>query len=271
MDASLGSLFNFYVFTTGRRLFGLRQVRTAALAEGFTELVEHCDAAIEHDLATQAIERRWAGEPASADTNPEAQRIDVLVDRTLGGIRDTAVAQTVGSSDDDPIHAKVAVFVKKVFPTGNVRDITTLAHVEELEAVDGIVRLFKGELAELVAELSLGRLADRLAKLAVDYRAALESPPASLIDWGRVRAARAEGQGLLLEAVALIVGKRHGRTPEGTAARVSLLEPLLRQNEAIGLSLRGRRTPTDVNPETGEEQPNSPGAAEGPGTVKPNG
>lgn len=66
-------------------------------------------------------------------------------------------------------------------------------------------------------------------------------------------------------------GKHHARTPEGTAARLALLGPILRQNEAIGVSLRARRTPTDVNPETGEEQPNSPGAAEGPGTAKPNG
>ncbi|MCC6556085.1 MAG: hypothetical protein IT372_24250 [Polyangiaceae bacterium] len=271
MDGSLESLFSFYVFTTGRRLFALRQVRAAAQAEGFTALAEHCGAAIEHDIATQAIERRWAGEPMSADTNPEAQRIDVLVDRTLGGIRDHAVAQTVGAPDSDPIHASVADFLKKVFPTGSVRDITTLSYVDELEAVDGIVRMFEGELAGLVEELNLGRLAERLAKLAVDYRAALESPPQSLIDWGRVRAARAEGQGLLLEAVALIVGKHHARTPEGTAARLALLGPILRQNEAIGVSLRARRTPTDVNPETGEEQPNSPGAAEGPGTAKPNG
>lgn len=259
MDGSLENLFNLYMFPTGRRLFAYRQVRALAHRDGLETLVEHCDAAIAHDVATQAVERRWAGEPSDGNVNPEAQRVDAYVDRTLGAIRDHAVAQAAGAPDDDPIHKVVASFLKKIFPTG-VRDITSLPYVEELEAVDGIVRLFNDELAPVVQELNLGRHAARLASLAESYRAALEAPPPSLLNWGNVRSARAEGQGLLLETVAIIVGQRHGRSPEATAARLELLGPILRQNEAIGSSLRGRRTvPTDVNPETGEELPNAPG------------
>jgi hypothetical protein len=131
--------------------------------------------------------------------------------------------------------------------------------------VEDIVALLKGELAPSVKELGLGRLLKRLAGLAVEYREALEAPPPSLIAWGRVRAARAEGHGLLLEAVAIIVGKHHQRTPEGTAARLALLAPILKQNEAIGQYLRARRSVSDVNPDTGEEEPDSPGGADEPG------
>ncbi|WP_437568490.1 hypothetical protein [Sorangium sp. So ce542] len=263
MDATLESIFNLYVFTTGRRLFALRQVRALAKEQRFTELVKHCDAALEHDLATRALERRWAGEPAATGANPAAQRIDVLVDRTLGAIRDHVVAQTQGAAPDDPIHKEVAAFLRPIFPV-SVQAITSLPYVDELAAVDDIVALLKGELAPAVREFGLGRLVTRLADLAVQYRDALEAPPPSLIDWGRVRAARAEGQGLLLEAIAIILGKHHERTREGTAARLALLAPILQQNEAIGQYLRSRRAIADVNPETGEDEPAAPAPAVAP-------
>jgi hypothetical protein len=146
MDGSLESILNLYQFPTGRRLFALKLVRAAAEHENFDKLVKHCDNAITHDVATQTLERRWAGESISSDANPDAQRIDILVDRTLGAIRDHAVAQAAGAPENDAIHAIVAVFLKKVFPT-NVHAITTLPFVEELEAVDAIVKLFQDELA----------------------------------------------------------------------------------------------------------------------------
>jgi hypothetical protein len=269
MDATLESLFDLYVFTTGRRLFALRQVRAVAHQLGFAELVKHCDAAISHDTATLDLERRWSGEPAG-DTNPQAQKIDVLVDRTLGAIRDHAVAQTQGAPADDSIHAEAAAFLKAIFPV-SVYAVTSLSYVDELAAVDHILKLCKGDLAPAVKELGLGRLIKRLADLASEYRDALEEPPPSLVEWGRVRAARAEGQGLLLEAVAIIVGKHHGRTPEGTEARRVLLAPILKQNEAIGQYLRARRRVEDVNPETGADAPAASGAGEDAGGGKGNG
>jgi len=246
--------------TTGRRLFALRNVRSAAHAQGFIELVKHCDAAVAHDLATREIERRWAGEPATSGGNPEAQRLDALVDRTLGAIRDHAVAQTQGAASDDPIHAEADAFLKRIFPAG-LAAVTSLPNIDELAAVDDIVSLCKGELAGAVKDFSLGRLVKRLSDLAGQYRDALETPPPSLLDWGKVRAARSEGQGLLLEAVAIILGKHHKRSAEGTAARLALLGPILQQNEAIGSYLRARRAVHDVNPETGQDDPGAPGAA----------
>jgi len=254
MDGSLESLINLYQFPTGRRLFAHKQVRARAEQDGYEKLVKHCDAAITHDNETLHLERRWSGESASTNGNPEAQRLDILVDRTLGAIRDHALAQAAGAPDNDPIHAAVAKFVTKVFPSG-VHAITSLPFVEELEAVDAIVRLLQNDLSAMVDELNLQRHAARLTALAVDYRKALEAPPPSLIDWGRIRAARAEGQGLLLETVALILGKRHGRSDTGTQERLQWLGPILQQNEALGASYKQRRTPSDVNADTGEEVP----------------
>jgi hypothetical protein len=270
VDGSLDSLLNLYVFTTGRRIFALQQVRALAKEQGFNELVKHCDVALAHDMATRELERRRSGEPAKGDANPAAQKIDILVDRTLGAIRDQAVAQTQGAAPDDPIHAEVAAFLKKIFPV-NVNAVTSLPYVDELSAVDDILKQLKGDLASSVKELGLGRVVKRLADLAEQYRDALEAPPPSLVEWGRVRAARAEGQGLLLEAAAIILGKHHGRSPEATQARLALLAPILRQNEAIGQYFRARRAVTDVNPETGADELGAPGAGEGPAPPAGNG
>src|SRR6185503_7564217 len=105
-----------------------------------------CDAAIAHELATREIERRWSGEPSDAGTNPVAQRRDVLVDLALGAIRDHALAQAQGAAPDDPIHADLERFGKRLFPV-SVYAVTTLPYVDELAAVDDIVVLLKGELA----------------------------------------------------------------------------------------------------------------------------
>lgn len=258
MDGTLNDIFNLYEFTSGRRLFALAQVAAIAKDEGFTDLVKHCAAAIAHERAVRELERRWAGEPVKA-TNPQAQRIDALTDRTLTALRDSALAQAQGAPPGDPIHAQVEGFLKRIFPI-SVYAITSLGYVEELAAVDEIVSLLKGELAPTAKELGLKRLADRLADLASQYREALEAPPDSLVGWGRVRAARAEGQGMLLEAVALIVGRHYQRSAEGTAARLALLRPILQQNDAIGQYLKARRAVGDVNPDTGDEAPPPPAA-----------
>ncbi|APR79022.1 Hypothetical protein A7982_04369 [Minicystis rosea] len=264
MDATLRTLIGLYEFTTGRRLFALGLTRAAAKARSLKNIVTLCDAAIAHDTQVRQLERRWSSEPNDTEANPAAKRIDVLVDRTLGAIRDGAVAQTQGASTDDPIHAEVESFLKRLFPNG-VFAVTSAPYVEELQVVDEIVKLLQGDLAATAKELGLGKLTKRLADLAVQYRDALEAPPPSIVAWGRVRAGRAEGQELMLEVVAAIMGQFHARTEESNEARATLLGPILKQNDAIGAYLRSRRAVDDVNPDTGKEEPAPDGKA-GPAT-----
>src|SRR5690242_1630071 len=102
--------------------------------------------------------------PSRTPTLPP--KIDVLVDRTIGAIRDGAPAQTQGALPDDPIHREVESFVKRLFPQG-VFAVTSAPFVEDLRLVDEIVSLLHGDLAPAVKELGLGKLAKRLADLAV--------------------------------------------------------------------------------------------------------
>jgi hypothetical protein len=262
MDVALASLLNLYDFSTGRRLFALQQVAKAALLADFKELAAHAHSAVKHDQSTRALETTWAATPAKPKGQAEVQKLDVLVDRALVSIRDTAQAQADGAEDDDEdddeIAKKVETLLTAIFPKG-VQAVTQLTFVDELAAVDGILAALKGKkLAPIVADLGLTRQVKRLTKLNAKYRTAQETPAASATSFGDVRGARAQGQEHLLQAVAMILGKYPQSTPEHIAARTSLLGPILKQNDAIRLYLRSRRAVQDVNPETGEIDPDAP-------------
>lgn len=274
MDTSLSVLFHLYQFPTGRRIFALGKVIKAAGAE-HEELVEHCNAAIAHDRKCLALEREWQGlaakargkVPAVPSPSPTAVKIDALTDRTITAIRDHAMSQTAGAPPDDPIHTTVASFLRQVFPSHNLHDVTLLDFVQELAVVDDVLARLKSDaLAPTVNELGLSRLVTRLAGLAEQYRDALHAPEPETLTFGQVRAARAEGQDLLLEAVAIIVGKHHSKSTADIEARARLLAPILEQNAAIGAAMRRRSTVDDVDPETGEPDPTA-SAALPPGTT----
>lgn len=266
MDTSLASVIDLYAFPTGRRLFAHAQVHKRAAAAKLPDVVKHVNAAIAHDRACLALERRWAGiaaenrgkgaAPTTPDSPQAAYKLDAIVDRTLTAIRDHALNQTIGAAPDDPIHGVVAAFLKELFPTNNLQDVTALPFVEELAAVEHILtQLGSDALAPVVEELALQRQHKHLAALTEQYRDALQAPTPETLAFGQVRAARADGQERLLETVAIVLGKFHGKSPADIAARADLLGPILEQDAAIGVAMRRRSIVEDVNPETGEPDP----------------
>ena len=274
-NSSLAALISLYIFPTGRRQFALGQVVTRAKLRDFPELAKHCSGAITHDRGCLILERRWDGvvaesrgkvapSPPAAGAPPNTADVDPLVDKTLTAIRDHAVSQTAGAAPDDPIHAMVAAFLKEIYPAG-VAEVTKLGFVEELAAVDVIVGLLQSkELGPVVKDLGLGRLVKRLADLAVVYRASQLAQPEEALAFSNVRVARIKGQDLLLEAIAIVIGKHHSSSAEDVAARSDLLGPILEQNDAIGAALKGRRSVVDVNPDTGAADPSVPAPAKAP-------
>lgn len=264
MDSSLSAVIDIYMFPTGRRLFAHGLVMQQAKALKDADLVKHCNAAIAEDRKCRASETRWAGvaaaarrkAPGASSPTGDAAKIDPLVDKTLTAIRDHAENQRAGTSPDDPINHVVATFLVRVFPAG-VQEVTSLPFVEELSAVEHILEKLGGaELSPIVTELGLERLVTRLGGHTERYRAALRAPAEETIAFGQVRAARAAGQERLLQTVAMIVGRHYRSTPEDVAVRAALLGPILVQNAAIGEVMRSRSTVADVDPETGDADPN---------------
>lgn len=268
MAVDLASLFNLYQLSTGRRIFAMQQVHKIAKKRKLSDLEAHVVAAIKHDRQTRKLDAQWQTQGSRPKSQGDASRVDPLVDRTLTALRDGAAAQAEGAAPDDEIIAKVDAFLTELFPLG-VAAVTQLSYVDELSAVDEIVAKLKGDLAPLVKELGLTRQATRLTKLAIDYRAALEAPAPPALDFGSVRAARAEGQSLMLQTVAMIVGMFPKNSPEHVQGRTELLTPILKQNEAVGQYLRSRRTVEDVNPETGEVETEAAVPVEGDAITAP--
>lgn len=259
MDVSLRELFNLYDFSTGRRLFALGRIMKAAGEQSFPELEAHCAIAIKQDRYTRTLENRWA---APAERTSAVQPIDVKVDRALVAIRDV-VQGHAGEDEEEEPRMEARALLTAIFPEGVVA-VIQLPYVEELSAVERILETLKGKkFAPLVAEMGLGRKVKHLTKQAAEYRAALEAAAPEQVAFDKVRAARADGQDMLLQAVAMIVGKHRTRTEADVAARVALLGPILEQNEAIRLYLKARRAVQDVNPDTGALDLNAP-AGEAP-------
>lgn len=254
---TIAPLFNFNQISTGRRLFALGQVMIRAQALGITEVADHAQAAIAHDDQARTLDIRWAARDAPAALDALVRPIDIKTDRLLTTIRDRAAGMRDLATPANDLEAKVETFLRTVYPLG-VAHITSKPYVEELAQVDRIVKLTHGpqaELAALVTELGLTAHIQRLADLAEEYRAALALRSAKDLSFDDVRAARARGQELLLETVALIIVHTRGDAPATVAARTSLLGPVLAQNDAVREYIRLRRRVEDVNPETGEVEP----------------
>jgi hypothetical protein len=67
-----------------------------------------------------------------------------------------------------------------------------------------------------------------------------------------VRAAEAQGQNMILQVVALVLGKFRGTTDKDSEMRSLLLQPILAHDAAVQECMAARRPIQDVDPETGE-------------------
>jgi len=258
MDATLSALLTFYLFSTGRRIFALREVQALAKAGGHDALVAHCEAAIAHDCATRDTEALWATDKEASQYAPEAKQIDIHVDTALGALRDAINAESRGAAVQDYEGEAAMRLEEELFPRG-VAAITTLPFIDELGELERILARVKSpEWEGTIKDLGLSRRVARLGELEQKYRAALTAP-AKTVAFADVKNARAKGQSMMLQAAAMVLGIFPSDGEADVISRRKLLGPILQQNEAIRAYLRARRAIEDVNPETGQVE-----AAPGP-------
>lgn len=252
MDTTLTAILSFYAFSTGRRMFALQQVAKEATAAGHAALAAHCDAALDHDRGTRDLEARWAGQTSESQYTPEARQLDLLVDAALVALRDGVDSAARASEPGDPLGEAAVELGKLLFPT-SVADIIKLPYIDELGQVARIVALLGSqEWSPKVKELGLARQAAYLSGLEKKYRVAVQTP--GKVAFADVKAARARGQSLMLQAVAMVLGLYPSDSAADQAARAKLLGPVFVQNDAIREYLRTRRAIVDIHPDTGEEQ-----------------
>lgn len=251
MSAYLSNLINLYIFSTGRRIFALSQIKAKAAAASLGPLESHCSAALAHDQKTLGLEAEWAGNKSPRLYPPEARKIDVLIDTSLGALEVALDAETRDVSADDPLGQSAVQLHHELFPAG-VGAITTANYVEELAEAERIVGILQSpKWAQVVSDLGLNRRVAKLSALTQKYRSALGGK-ANPIIFDQIKEAREKGQNFLLQTVAIILGLHPSDSEADIQARTELMGPILAQNEAIRLYLKARRAVPDVNPETGE-------------------
>ena len=267
MDATLSALLQFYIFSTGRRLFALTEVQKLASAEGHTAVATHCDVALAHDRDTLQKEARWSSDKSAPQYTPDAKQVDILIDVALGALRDSLDADARDAAPGDALSESAAQLSQLLFPNG-LAAVTNAPFVEQLAEVQRILTcLQSAEWASVVNDLGLGRRVARLADLEKRYASAIATTTKS-ISFAEVKNARTKGQQLLLQTVAMILGLYPSANESDVAARTKLLGPVLRQNELIRAYMRSRRTVEDIDPDTGAVVP-SPGTTEPPAEPTP--
>jgi hypothetical protein len=127
-----------------------------------------------------------------------------------------------------------------------------------------LVTYMEAPLAPARAELpDLDVMMARVSEINQQYGASIDDYDRSRPRTEELREAQKLGQTLLAETVVLIAARHILASPEQQPAVAALLEPILRQNEAIRATRRRRRKPRDIDPGTGielpEDAPDEPG------------
>jgi hypothetical protein len=266
MDTSAASLINTYKFPTGRRLHALREVARRSQVVEATDVAAHAQTAVAHDTALAAKEAQ--AEAASRNRyGRDAVPLDRRVDSTALGIESHLQAQERVYGAGSERGADANFLSRELFPLG-ANAIIQLPYVSQHERIEALLaRTQEPAIAEAVARIP--ELADMLSQLEavnLEYGTELGAYDRSRPTLEELFAGQVQGQELLAEVVALIVG-RYALLPDRRAEREALLEPILRQNEDLRLARQRRRRPRDVAPDTGIElpEPDLPGVEPIPG------
>jgi hypothetical protein len=236
----------------------MKQVKVAATTDNFAALATHADVCIAHDRQTLIVEASWNAQSGSSEGNPELRQVDYSLDPLVTSLRDTLNSQIRASSPGDPLIEKGNQLTQTLFPRGSAA-ITRASYPDEAVEVERILdEIAKPAWSDVVTAFGLGRITARIQTVAVKYRELLDAPAAEGMKYADVKAKRSQGQSLMLQAMAMVLGKYPSDSEADRQGRALLLGPILRQNEAIGQYLKSRRQVPDVNPDTGEEQPPPP-------------
>lgn len=255
MEAGLSQYFDFYEFTTGRRLFALRAIVALAESLGEQEIADSAREAVEFNEEVRETEQQWARERnVDQSVRVAADKLDDVVDRTVGGFHTRLKSDVQTFPADTPLGKKARELKRKAFPEGAAAVINQ-AFEDELSTLEQMNKLLAKMRASHVEPLGHGAVVDRIADLTVEYAEALEAPKTRKLDFKNVRAMRLQGQEHMLRVAAKIVGQFNGESPGDAETRQKLMLPIVEQNERIGDYYRRRRQVPDIDPDTGEDVP----------------
>ena len=266
MSVPASSLLKLYRFPLSRCLFVLEQVRDRARAldiPAIVRLAEHAIARVTEALDLDHRQRALR----TSKFPPEARELDQRLDAAIDGLDTYCQSQMSLYRGEE--RAAAAARLRRVLLPGGVGAITQLPYADQHAQIEAL--LAHAQTPEMVADLALlPEMASALARvreLNAQYGERLRQTEEALTRQD-VRARHEECQELLFTVACLIVG-HFGEFPERHADREHLLEPILRENEALRERRRRRRAgrkagddaPDDIIAEPDDEAgPANPGS-----------
>jgi hypothetical protein len=255
MSKLIYTLIAVSYLTTGRRIYALKLCLMVANGLGLEGLSALLEETIAHETATIALERAWARSKNRSTARGRATFVDKQIDGLLGIIH-SSLANNVGGLDENAAAASASQrILEQIFPQG-VKPIISLPFEDQLAVNDVIISRLKEDLREDADRASVGHFVQRLESLNDEFREELRKPQTKEIDYEELVAARDKGNLNVRYYVASVLA---AYPPDGDDADqgVALLQPILEQSERMRQSRRGRRTPQDIDPDTGKEQESS--------------
>jgi hypothetical protein len=262
MASDAASLINLYQLSTGRRQHALGEVERRARALSASDIALLAAQALAHDreLAMMEIEVTAGNRNQHG---PAAMALDAQVDRALTGIEDYLEVQIRVFGEDSARGRDAAFLGRELFP-GGAAAITSRSYVLEHESILALLRRAREDaLAEAVARIpELPAMLAQLDALDRQYGESLQDYDRGRPTRDAIKAAQAHGRELMARVVAAIL-TRHALQPDRTDERDHLLEPILRQSEAVRAARQRRRRPRDIDPSgPGDELDTDPDAPE---------
>ena len=250
-------------FPVSRCVFVLQEVRVRAVARDAPAIAELAGrGAAQAQQALQVDSSRRSAR--TTQFPPEAKELDHMVDYGLNGIGGYFNTQIRLFQGEE--RGAAAQRVKQVLLPEGVGFITSQPYADQHAQVEGLLQRAASPAlsADMAVLVELPVLLERLRVVNEKYGAALLQA-ISAPTRQDVRDEHARCQEILAEVVALIFGHYALQPPERQEDRDFLLEPILRQDEAIRARRRRRRGGQDTEPVTDPALPAPGDLAPAPG------
>ena len=252
MATLIFTLINIIYLTTGRRLYALRKGLAVAQTLEFEKVVPLIEEAIAHEIQTVDMENAWSRSRKVSKARGESFLIDNQIDALLGTIFSRLKEAIPVLDAADPIVVASRRILEQLFPEG-VHPIISLPFEEQLIKNQTIVERLTGDLSDEVETTHIGPFVRQLAALNIQFSEQLERSKTKEITYDALEAARDRGNLYIRQIAAIIMGEFYQDNSDAADMRRALLAPYLEQVDRTRTARRGRRSPQDIDPNTGDE------------------